>query len=67
MAKKGHSDPDLFGGYTHYDEHGKKTGSSRPGLFGGYVDYDAKHWRANRLRNSAGSGSMYMGSVCQRF
>ena len=31
MAKKGHSDPNLFGGYTHYDEHGKKTGSSQPG------------------------------------
>jgi len=48
MAKKGHSDPNLLGGYTHYDEQGKKIGSSQPGLFGGYVDYDAKGHRTGR-------------------
>ena len=42
MANKGHSEPNLFGGYTHYDEHGKKIGTSEPGFFGGYTDYDAK-------------------------
>ena len=48
MAKKGHSDPNFFGGYTHYDENGKKTGSSEPGLFGGYIEYDAKGHRTGR-------------------
>ena len=42
MAKKGHSEPNLFGGYTHYDDHGRKTGRSDPGIFGGYTNYDAK-------------------------
>lgn len=41
MANKGHSDPNLFGGYTHYDEKGHKTGRSEPNLFGGYTNYDA--------------------------
>lgn len=42
MGNKGRSEPNLLGGYTHYDEKGHKTGSSEPGLFGGYVDYDSK-------------------------
>ncbi len=42
MANKGRSERGLFGGYDHYDEHGKKIGHSEPGLFGGYVDYDSK-------------------------
>lgn len=42
MAKKGHSSPNLFGGYTHYDGSGKKIGSSHPGFLGGYNHYDAK-------------------------
>lgn len=42
MANKGHSEPNLFGGYTHYDEKGHKIGSSEPGLFGGYTNYDSK-------------------------
>ena len=41
MGDKGHSEPDLFGGYTHYDSHGNKIGHSDPGLFGGYTNYDA--------------------------
>ena len=41
MAKEGHSTPDLFGGYTHYDGNGKKIGHSEPGFFGGYHHYDA--------------------------
>lgn len=42
MANKRRSEPNLFGGYTHYDEHGKKIGSSSPNFFGGYTNYDAK-------------------------
>ena len=42
MGNKGHSDPGLFGGYTHYDSNGHKTGHSDPGLFGGYTHYDSK-------------------------
>ncbi len=42
MGKKGTSIPDLFGGYTHYDEKGRKIGESVPGLFGGYTEYDEK-------------------------
>lgn len=42
MGNKGRSDPNIFGGYTHYDEHGKKIGSSSPNIFGGYTNYDAK-------------------------
>ena len=48
MANKGHSRPNLLGGYTHYDEHGKKTGSSQPNLLGGYTDYDAKGHKVGR-------------------
>lgn len=42
MANKGRSDPNMFGGYTHYDSKGHKTGSSSPNAFGGYTNYDAK-------------------------
>jgi len=42
MANKGRSEPNLFGGYTHYDDKGHKIGSSEPGLFGGFTNYDAK-------------------------
>lgn len=42
MGNKGRSDPNLFGGYTHYDSKGNKTGRTEPGLFGGYNHYDAK-------------------------
>lgn len=41
MANKGYSNKNFTGGYTHYDENGKKTGRSEPGFFGGFVDYDA--------------------------
>lgn len=41
MGKKGYSEPGLFGGYTHYDENGKKVGRSEPGLFGGFTEYDS--------------------------
>ena len=41
MARKGHSTPNLFGGYTHYDSNGKKAGRSEPSFFGGYNHYDA--------------------------
>lgn len=41
MANKGRSEPNLFGGYTHYDEKGHKTGRSEPNPFGGYTNYDA--------------------------
>ena len=42
MAKSGHSEPNIFGGYTHYDSKGNVTGRSEPGIFGGYTNYDAK-------------------------
>ena len=42
MSKKGYSSPNFFGGYTHYDGHGKKIGHSNPGFFGSYTHYDAK-------------------------
>lgn len=41
MANKGRSEPNITGGYTHYDEKGKKTGYSSPNIFGGYTNYDA--------------------------
>ena len=41
MSKKGYSQPDAFGGYTHYDGSGKKIGRSEPGFFGEYTHYDA--------------------------
>ena len=40
MGKTVRSRPDFFGGYNHYDEHGKKVGSSSPSLLGGYKTYD---------------------------
>lgn len=42
MGNKGHSEPNLFGGYTHYDDKGHKVGRSEPSIFGGYTEYDAK-------------------------
>ncbi len=42
MSNKGHSDPNIFGGYNHYDEHGKKIGHSERNAFGGYTNYDEK-------------------------
>ena len=48
MPKKGRSVPNAFGGYTHYDENGKKIGSSDPGALGGYVHYDDKGKKTGR-------------------
>lgn len=48
MSKSGRSDPGLFGGYNHYDEHGKKIGRSEPGLFGGVTHYDSKGHKIGR-------------------
>lgn len=31
------SEPNLFGGYNNYDEHGRKVGESDPGIFGGWT------------------------------
>ena len=42
MAKTITSRPNIFGGTSHYDEHGKKIGESRPAIFGGTNHYDAK-------------------------
>ena len=42
MSNKGHSEPNIWGGYTHYDSKGHKIGSSDPSIFGGYTNYDAK-------------------------
>jgi hypothetical protein len=41
MGNKGHSERNLFGGYTHYDSEGHKIGHSDPSFFGGYTNYDA--------------------------
>jgi hypothetical protein len=38
MSNKGHSDPNIFGGYTNYDEKGHRVGTSDPNIWGGY-DY----------------------------
>lgn len=48
MARKGRSEPGLFGTINHYDEHGKKIGRSEPGLFGGYTNYDANGRKTGR-------------------
>jgi len=42
MANKGHSYRNIWGGYDHYDEKGRKIGSSDPSIFGGYNHYDEK-------------------------
>ena len=42
MSRKGYSDRNIWGGYNHYDEHGRKIGHSEPGLFGGFNEYDSK-------------------------
>lgn len=40
MSNKGHSEPNFWGGYDHYDEHGHKTGHSEPNFWGGFNEYD---------------------------
>ena len=42
MAQKGHSEPDYWGGYIHYDSKGREIGRSEPDLWGGFIEYDAK-------------------------
>lgn len=56
MANKSHSEPNLFGGYTHYDAKGHKIGSSEPGIFGGYTNYDAKGHKIGRSDPSVFGG-----------
>ena len=49
MAKKGRSDPAMFGGYNNYDSKGKRTGKSVPNAFGGgYTTYDEKGNKVGR-------------------
>lgn len=49
MGSRGRSVPDLLsGGYTHYDENGKKIGRSEPNLFGGFTEYDANGKKIGR-------------------
>lgn len=50
MSKKGYSIENIWGGYDHYDEHGKKIGSSSPNIWGGFNEYDAK---GKKIGNSA--------------
>ena len=62
MANKGRSEPNLFGGFMHYDSHGNKTGRSDPTLLGGYVHYDKNGNRfgsndPNQLSGYSHSGS----------
>lgn len=42
MGNKGYSRPNIWGGYTHYDDKGHKTGESIPDVWGGYTHYDEK-------------------------
>lgn len=49
MGNKGRSDPNFFGGYTHYDEKGHKVGRSDPNLFGGYTTYDSAGHKTGRV------------------
>ena len=57
MANKGYSKPDLFGGgYTHYDEHGKKIGRSEPDFFGGYTNYDEQGNKTGTARENLFGG-----------
>lgn len=56
MAKKGYSQRNVFGGYTHYDSKGRKTGSSQPSLFGGYTHYDAKGHKTGTTQPGAFGG-----------
>ena len=49
MGNRGRSDPNLFGGYTHYDEKGHKMGRSDPNLFGGYTTYDSAGHKTGRV------------------
>ncbi len=48
MGNNGHSTPDLWGGYDHYNSGGHKTGHSAPGVFGGYTHYDANGHKTGR-------------------
>lgn len=48
MANKGRSDPNPFGGYTNYDEKGKRSGRTEPDLFDGYTTYDSKGRKIGR-------------------
>jgi hypothetical protein len=60
MSKHGRSEPDFWGGYTHYDENGDKIGTSRPNLFGGYTEYDssATRWAVRSLPCSGDTPTM---------
>lgn len=49
MGNKGRSEPNLLGGYTHYDEKGHKVGRSDPNLFGGYTTFDSKGHKTGRV------------------
>ena len=40
MGKRYRSERNFFGGYTTYDERGKKVSRSEPNFFGGYTTYD---------------------------
>ncbi len=53
---KGKSKPNLFGGYTHYDEKGHKVGRSDPGFFGGYTNYDARGHKIGRSEETWSGG-----------
>ena len=41
MSRKGYSIKNIWGGFDHYDEHGKKVGSSVPNVWGGFNEYDS--------------------------
>jgi len=53
MSKKGHSEPNIMGGYTHYDSKGHKVGRSEPNIFGGFNEYDAKGHKIGHSERTA--------------
>lgn len=56
MGNKGRSDPNLSGGYTHYDSKGNKTGRTEQNLFGGYSHYDSKGNKTGRTEEGLFGG-----------
>ena len=68
MAKRYRSEPNFFGGgFTTYDEHGKKVSRSEPNFFGGgFTTYDTQGHKAGSMppgapqRRSPGKPGCYI-------
>ena len=66
MAKKGHSSPNIWGGYNHYDENDRKIGESNPGFFSGYNHYDAKGHKTGSSTPGVFGGYNHYDSHCRK-